>query len=101
MVRVRHYTKKSRKEKILEEGVIVARDQNKVFVEEADTDPLSPRDVESSYRLGRGKGNAYVEFDVEDGELEQQKNAITGKIEYFLRGDVSLIDRDAEGFDND
>lgn len=35
-MRLRHYTKKSSKEKILEEGRIEAKDQNKVFVEYAD-----------------------------------------------------------------
>ena len=35
-IRLRHYTRTSSKERILTEGQIIARDQNKVFVELAD-----------------------------------------------------------------
>jgi HYD1 signature containing ADP-ribosyltransferase len=100
MIRMRHYTRKSSKDKILIDNRIEAQDQNKVFVEHATADPYSPRDAEARYRLKRGKGNAYVEFDANEDEIEEQKNSLTGKIEYFLRGDVDLTDRDSEGFDN-
>lgn len=100
MPRVRHYTRKSSKDKILADGVIEAKDQNKVFVELADGDPLGPREAEARYGLKRGKGNAYVEFEASDGEILSQTNARTGRTEYYLRGDVDLADRDAEGFDN-
>ena len=38
-MRVRHYTRKSSKDKILVDETIEARDQNKVFVEPANADP--------------------------------------------------------------
>ena len=99
-MRLRHYTRKSSRDKILEEERIEARDQNKVFVEHADGDPYSPRDAEDRYKLKRGKGNAYIEFDADESEVHEQVNPLTGRKEYFLRGDVNLADRDPEGFDN-
>lgn len=100
MTRVRHYTRKSAKENILRSGRVEARDQNKVFVEYANADPYSPRDAEDRYLLKRGKGNAYVEFDLEDDEIQSQVNPLTGKKEYFVRGDVDLGSRNPAGFDN-
>lgn len=100
MIRVRHYTRKSSKDKIIEEGTIRAKDQNKVFVEHADGDPYSPRDAEARYLLKRGRGNAYIEFHAEDAEIEEQMNPLTGRREFFLRGDVNLTDRDPDGVDN-
>lgn len=97
---MRHYTKKSSKDKILEDDRIKARNQNKVFIEEANGDPSSPRDAEKRYLLKRGKGNACIEFDAEEDEIEEQTNSLTGKVESFLRGNVDLTDRDPEGFDN-
>ena len=69
-------------------------------MEHADGDPYSPRNAEARYRLKRGKGNAYIEFDAENDEVEEQNNPLTGKTGYFLRGDVDLTDRNPEGFDN-
>lgn len=71
-----------------------------MFVEHADGDPLGPQEVMDRYKLKPGKGNAYVEFDAHDDELEQQPNPLTGRSEYFLRGDVKLAERDPEGFAN-
>ncbi len=99
-IRVRHYTRRSSNDRILEEMQIVARDQNKVFVERADREPLGAREAEANYLLKRGKGNAYVEFDVRPHELESQTNRLTGDAEWFLRGEVDLSDRHPEGFDN-
>lgn len=100
MVRLRHYTRKSAKEKILIDNRINAQDQNKVFVEYGNGDPYSPRDAEARYRLKRGKGNAYIELDAEEDEIEEQLNPLTGRIEFFLRGDVDLTKRNPIGFDN-
>jgi len=50
-IRLRHYTRTSSKERILTEGQIIARDQNKVFVERADPPPLSARQAEAKYLL--------------------------------------------------
>ena len=99
-MRMRHYTKKSSKDKIIDDMVIEAKDQNKVFVEHADGSPYSPRDAEARYLLKRGKGNAYVEFEADDAEVLEQTNPLTGRKEYFLRGDVILDNRDPEPFDN-
>lgn len=100
MPRVRHYTRKSSKDKILEDGMIVAKVQNKVFVEYANHDPYSPQDAEHRYKLKPGKGNAYIEFDMDNAELEEQPNSLTCRRELFVRGDVDLSTRGPEGFDN-
>ena len=42
-VRLRHYTRKGSKNRILQEARLLAKDQNKVFVEPASHKPLSPR----------------------------------------------------------
>src|SRR5436190_14017987 len=99
-IRVRHYTRRSSKDRILEALRIIPRDQNKVFVEKANRDALSPKDAEATYLLKRGKGNAYVEFDAQPAELTCQTNRLTGKKEWFLRGEVDLAERRPEGFDN-
>jgi len=99
-MRLRHYTRKSSKERILKEERIEAKDQDKVFVEYANADPYSPRDAEDRYKLKRGKGNAYVEFEADESEVVEQVNSLTGRKEYFLRGDVDLKKREPEGFDN-
>ena len=99
-VRLRHYTRKGSKNRILQEARLLAKDQNKVFVEPASHKPLSPRAAEATHLLKRGKGNAYVEFDSQPGELCQQTNRLTGEIEFYLQGDVDLSRRNAEGFDN-
>src|SRR5260370_20332478 len=92
-IRLRHYTRVSSKERILANGRLVAGDQNKVFVERADRKPLSPRVAEATYLLKRGKGNAYVEFDVQPEEVCEQTNRLTGERELFVRGDVDLSKR--------
>jgi hypothetical protein len=99
MVRVRHYTRVSSMRKILAEGMIRARDQNKVFVELARVRAGSPRDVESRYRLKPGKANAYIEFDVEDAELRRQPNPRIGQEEFFIVGSVDLSARNVQGFE--
>jgi hypothetical protein len=82
------------------EGHIVARDQHKVFVERADRPPLSRRQAETKYLLKCGKGNAYIEFDALLDEVHEQMNSLTGAIELFLLGDVDLLRRNPQGFDN-
>ena len=99
-IRLRPYTRTSTKERILTEGQIIARDQNKVFVELADRPPLSARQAEAKYLLKRGKGNAYIEFDALPDEVHEQTNHLTGAAEFFLRGDVDLSTRHPQGFNN-
>ena len=95
MIRVRHYTRVSSMRKILAEGVIRARDQNKVFVEKASSRKLSPADAVVRYGLAQGKGNAYVEFDIEDELLLVSYNPVTRRDEFSIAGDVVLADRNA------
>ena len=99
-IRLRHYTRTSSKERILTEGQIIARDQNKVFVERVDRSPLSARQAEAQYLLKRGKGNAYIEFDALPDEVYEQTNHLTGAAEFFLRGNVDLSTRNPHGCDN-
>jgi len=99
-IRLRHYTRKSSKERILTEGRLLARDQNKVFVEQAAREPLSSHEAEAKYLLKRGKGNAYVEFDAQQEEVHEQANRLTGETEFFLYGTVDLSGRNPQGFDN-
>lgn len=100
MIRVRHYTRVSSMRKILADQKIVARDQNKVFVERADARKLSPRVAESKYGLDKGKGNAYIEFYVRPEELRQKFNRVIKFDEWYLDGDADLTDRSAEAFFN-
>ena len=90
MIRVRHYTRVSSMRKILAEGVLRAKDQNRVFVERANDRRLSPTDARSKYGLGKGKGAAYVEFDLESERLQWRNNPQTRCIEGFVLGDVDL-----------
>jgi ADP-ribosyltransferase of polymorphic toxin system len=99
-IRLRHHTRTSSKERILAEGRIIARDQNKVFVERADRPPLSARQAEAKYLLKRGRGNAYIEFDAMSDEVYEQTNHLTGAAEFFLRGTVDLSTRYPQGCDN-
>ena len=100
MIRVRHYTRVSTMRKILAEGVIRARDQNRVFVEKANSRKLSANDARDQYGLRRGKGHAYIEFDIAPDELKSRPNHPMKCTEWFIRGDVILRDRDPEGFFN-
>jgi hypothetical protein len=99
-IRLRHYTRTGSKERILTEGQIIARDQNKVFVERADRPPLRARQAEAQYLLKREKGNACIEFDALPDEVYEQTNHLTGATELFLRSDVDLSTRNPQGFDN-
>ncbi len=79
---------------------IVARDQNKVFVERADARRLSPSDSRAMYKLGRGKGGAYVEFDVEEHLLKSRYNRTIKNDEWYVDGSVDLTNRNAQGLLN-
>jgi len=100
MVRVRHYTRVSAMRKIIEELRIVARDQNKVFVEKAERKKLSPGDAVETYGLDPGKGMACVEFDVEPELLQFQKNVQLRLDEWFVVGNVDLTNRNPQGYVN-
>ena len=100
MVRVRHYTKVSSRDKMLADGRIVAGGRNRVFFEYASRKPRSASDVRDDYLLKDGKGNAYVEFDADPAEIESKVNKLKGFTEFYIVGDVDLTDRNAVGHDN-
>jgi hypothetical protein len=100
MIRMRHYTRVSSMRMILAEGVIRARDQNKVFVELASARKLSPQDAVKKYGLDPGKGNAYIEFEIADDLLMWQRNPQLKVDEYFTFGDVLLGEGEFEAFFN-
>jgi len=47
--RVRHYTNRKGINRIEEEGIIKARDNNRVYVEPANKKPLSPQEAQDKY----------------------------------------------------
>jgi len=100
MIRVRHYTTVSGVQRILDDGVIKAFDQNKVFVEKADNRRLSPTGALEKYGLARGRGNACIEFEIEQELLRMQYNVAMEISEYYLQGDVVLAGREVEAFFN-
>jgi hypothetical protein len=100
MIRVRHYTRVSAMRKIMREGVIRARDQHKVFIEKAASRKLSPSDAEDRYGIRKGRANAYVEFDIEEESICRQYNKEHQIDEYYVVGDVDLVDRNPKTFAN-
>lgn len=100
MIRVRHYTRVSSRDKILAENLIVAQDQNCVFFEFASLKPMSAQKVLEKYLLKRGKGSAYIEFDADAAEIGSQPNQLRPFTEYFIVGNVDLTDRNPIGFEN-
>ena len=88
--RIRHYTNRRGSRGIEEDGVIRAGDQNRVFAEPARGRPLSPRDAEERYGIGRGRGRDIVETDVPTSRIDRVRNPVTGVDELQIRGDVPL-----------
>jgi hypothetical protein len=81
--------------KIMAEQRIIARDQNKVFVERANTSALAPVQAQARFNLHRGKANAYIEFDIEDEELGHKYNRRIRAVEFYIQGNVELSGRNA------
>nr|WP_299491084.1 RHS repeat-associated core domain-containing protein [uncultured Shewanella sp.] len=88
--RVRHYTKKSSANKIMESGEITSKDHGRVYVESANKKALSPKKAESVHKIKPGKGNSYIETDVPTSNIEMIKNPLTGKQEMTIKGTVKL-----------
>ena len=86
--------------KIMDRMIIIARDQNRVFVELARARKLSPAEAVERYDLDPGKGNAYIEFDVESQELQSSYNLQAKANEFSIIGDVDLSRRNPEQFVN-
>ncbi len=93
VLRLRHYTSTSGKRGIQSSNRIVASDQDSVFADLARGRPYSPRDAESRFGIRRGRGNAYVEFNVLDSEVSIVNNPLTKVREFKFKGDVDLTDR--------
>lgn len=94
-VRVRHFTNSKGVKGIESEGVIRASDQNKVFTVKAKGKPGSPRDVEETLGIKRGRGNNYVESDANPEEFQTINNPRTGATETVFESDVDLSGRNA------
>ncbi|MEM7356087.1 MAG: HYD1 signature containing ADP-ribosyltransferase family protein [Acidobacteriota bacterium] len=99
-IRVRHFTSVSGKNAIDKDRVIRASDQDRVFTVRARGKAGAPRDVEAKLGIKRGRGNAFVEFDILVDEIEVVNNPITGAREFVLKGDVSLEGRNPKFFSN-
>ncbi|MFK3774262.1 RHS repeat-associated core domain-containing protein [Pseudomonas sp. NPDC089406] len=88
-IRLRHYTSNKGFAGIKESGVIKASDQNSVFAVKAKGKPLSGPDAEDRFKIKRGHGRNYIEFDVDESRAVFQKNQL-GVEEYKIKGDVHL-----------
>ncbi len=75
---------------IKESGVIIAQDNNRVYLEMANRKPLSSRDAEEFYQIGRGKGKNYIEFDVDSFLLEWVENPRYHRMELTVKGSVEI-----------
>jgi len=90
---LRHYTNRKGINGIERDGTIIAKDQNSVFTVRAKGKPGSPRDIEESLGILRGRGREYIEFDASIDEISIIVNKKTGATEYVLKGNVSLKGR--------
>jgi hypothetical protein len=86
--------------KIMTEQRIIAHDQNCVFVDRASARVLPPRIAEEHFGLEPGRGNAYIEFDADDSEIQAQYNLRMRFVELYLVGDVRLHTRNPVGIVN-
>jgi|GEM_PF-1187212 len=91
-IRFRHYTSDSGLKGIKRDNVIRAKDKNRVHGENARKKPLSPRDAEDKYKIDKGRGNNFVETDVEASRVENYKNPVTKSHELRVKGDLELRD---------
>ncbi len=105
VIRLRHNTTKSRVRSILNNNVIRAGGQNRVYVEIAKPRPKfgkvrgSARDKERELLLPRGRANSGIDFDADIDEIYSRVNPLTGREELYLVGDVNLKERNPEIFE--
>ena len=90
IVRVRHYTNSKGLNGIQQSGIIYARDNNRVYLEPAKRKPMSIVEAEKFYKLKKGKGRNYVEFDVDSSKLEWVENPKYHRLELTVKGDVTI-----------
>ena len=88
--RVRHYTNSKGLKGIKESGVIIAKDNNRVYLELANKKPLSIQQAEEKYQIKKGKGRNYVEFDVNSSLLEWIENPRFHTKELTVKGNVTI-----------
>jgi hypothetical protein len=95
IVRVRHYTNRRGLEGIRNDRVIKAKDNNRVYVESANSKPLSVVEAEKKFQLKKGRGRDYVETDVSASKVEVVPNPRYGTPELTVKGDLPLSDNAA------
>jgi hypothetical protein len=88
--RMRHYTSKSAADRIQNDGVLHASDQNKVFLTHAKGKPLSRVDAERTLGIKPGRGRSVLEMDVPNSRIMSQTNSRTGRLEHYVVGDLPL-----------
>jgi RHS repeat-associated protein len=88
--RVRHYTNRKGSNAIEQDGIIRARDNNRVYLELASKKPLNQIDAETKFQINPGRGRDYIETDVDNSRLEMIKNPRYGTEELTVKGDLPL-----------
>lgn len=78
--------------------VLKAYDQNKVFTEKAQGKALSAADAAQKYGIAKSSARNYIEFDVPNSMVEKSKNAVTGSMEYTVKGNVELNEKTTKFF---
>ncbi|MBK3461538.1 RHS repeat-associated core domain-containing protein [Pseudomonas haemolytica] len=89
-VRVRHYTNRKGSKGIEKDGVILAQDNNRVYLEPAKNKILSPVDAQDKYQIEKSKGRDYIEMDVPESRLEWVKNPRYNVMELTVRGNLEI-----------
>lgn len=89
--RVRHYTNRKGINGIENDGKIIAKDNNRVYVEPANKKALSQIEAETKYQIKPGKGRDYIEFDVPNSKLEWVKNSRYGVEELTIKGGIEEL----------
>ena len=89
--RVRHYTNRKGINGIENDGKIIAKDNNRVYVEPANKKALSQIEAETKYQIKPGKGRDYIEFDVPNSKLEWVKNPRYGVEELTIKGGIEEL----------
>ncbi|VVN76634.1 hypothetical protein PS687_05906 [Pseudomonas fluorescens] len=90
IVRVWHYTSRAGSKGIEKTGVILAQDNNRVYLEPAKSKVLSPRDAQEKYQIDKSKGRDYIETDVHESQLELVKNPRYSTMELTIKGNLTL-----------
>ncbi len=90
IVRVRHYTSRAGSKGIEKEGVILAQDNNRVYLEPAKNKVLSPKDAQDKYHIDKSKGRDYIEIDVFKSKLELVRNPRYNTMELTVKGNLIL-----------